>query len=169
MDLGLDRETVLAGVGVTALVLAIVVAGVLAGVVPVPVLSDYDQAAVVIHDENGTVLGRVQVRVADTFAKRYTGLSDTASLGPNEGMLFVYDDPANRTFVMRDMAFPLDIIFVGGDRQITAIAHAPVPPPGTDEQELTPYRGRAQWVLEVNYNWTVSHGVTAGDHVTIES
>ncbi|MFB6072238.1 MAG: DUF192 domain-containing protein [Halobacterium sp.] len=117
-----------------------------------------------ILDENGTTLGTVSAVVADTPSERYTGLSDTESLGPNEGMLFVYESSGEHTYVMRSMSFPIDIVYVGADRRINRIHHAPVE---ADDGELTPYPGTGKWVLEVPYNWTVRHGVDVGDRVRI--
>jgi uncharacterized membrane protein (UPF0127 family) len=128
----------------------------------------YDAGTVTFTDENGTTLGSVSVRVADTADQRWTGLSDTASLPEDAGMLFVYRGEARRAFVMRDMAFALDIVFVSANGTVTAVHHAPVPPSGTDEANLTRYAGRAKWVVEVNRGWTTRHGVTVGDEVTID-
>ena len=118
---------------------------------------------VTVLDGNGTVLGTVEVRIADDYLERYTGLSDTDSLGPDEGMLFVHDSEGDYAYVMRDMAFPIDIVFIGADRRITAIHHAEV-----ESRPLTRYRGRAKWVLEVPYRWTTDHGVVVGDRVRID-
>lgn len=121
-------------------------------------------ATVVFRSQNGTQLGRVDAMVADDPAERYTGLSDTEELDRDEGMVFVYPDTADRTFVMRDMDFPLDIVFVAGNGTITEIAHAPV----EDDSELTQYTGRARWVVEVNRGWTTDHGVSVGDEVRVD-
>ena len=75
-------------------------------------------------------------------------------------MLFVHGDAGNYAYVMRDMAFPIDIVFIGPDRHITTIHHAEV-----EEPPLTRYRGYARWVLEVPYRWTDRHGVAVGDRV----
>jgi uncharacterized membrane protein (UPF0127 family) len=167
----MDTGRLLGGVTLVLVVVLVVAILVVTGVVPLPVGSpdEYERTTVAVYDENGTQLGQVRVRIADTFEKRYTGLSDTESLGPNEGMLFVYDEEATRTFVMREMDFPLDIVFVETDGTITTIHHAPTPPPRTREDELTRYQGRGKWVLEVNRNWTTEHGVDVGDRVDIGS
>jgi hypothetical protein len=110
----------------------------------------------------------VTVRVADTRSKRYTGLSDTDSLGANEGMLFVHDEEGEYAYVMREMAFPLDIVFVDSEGTITAIHHAQLPPEGTSGGDLTRYRGRGQYVLEVPYNYTVERGIEVGDRLRID-
>ncbi|MFC3478197.1 DUF192 domain-containing protein [Halobacterium litoreum] len=122
--------------------------------------------SVTVLARNGTELGAVDVMVADTPSERYTGLSDTESLGPNEGMLFVYADEGRHTYVMRSMSFPIDIVYVDADGRITEIHHAPVE---DDNEDLTRYPGRGKWVLEVPYNWTVEHGVEVGDVVRVDT
>ncbi|WP_049937715.1 DUF192 domain-containing protein [Haloplanus natans] len=126
--------------------------------------SDYDTATVVLLDANGTAVATVDVWVADTFSKQYTGLSDTSALEPGQGMLFVFDSEGDRAFVMRDMAFPLDMVFIGADGTITAIHHAPVESDG----DLTQYSGRAKFVLEVPMGYTNRTGIDVGDRVRIE-
>ncbi|MCU4802634.1 DUF192 domain-containing protein [Halobacteria archaeon HArc-gm2] len=114
---------------------------------------------------NGTRLGSVRAAVAANGSERFTGLSETESLGDDEGMLFVYDDVGTRTFVMRDMDFPLDIVFADANGAVTAIHHAPVPPEGTNESELTGYEGTGQYVLEVNRGWTNETSLDVGDRI----
>ena len=126
--------------------------------------SEESLARVVFRSQNGTELGRIDAMVADDPSERYTGLSDTDELGQDEGMVFVYPATGDRTFVMRDMDFPLDIVFVAGNGTITEIAHAPV----EDDAELTRYSGRARWVVEVNRGWTAEHGVSEGDEVRVD-
>lgn len=126
--------------------------------------NDYDTASVVVSDENGTQLTTVDAWVADTFSKQYTGLSDTSALEPGQGMLFVFDGEDERNFVMRDMAFPLDMVFIAADGTITTIHHAPVESDG----DLTRYSGRAKYVLEVPMGYTNRTGVEVGDRVRIE-
>lgn len=126
-------------------------------------VGDVEHATVTVADENGTTLGVVAARVADTPQERYRGLSNTASLENGTGMWFVFEEEASRGFVMRDMNYPLDIVFVGADGRITVIHHA-----STEEPPYEEYRGRAKWVLEVPRGWTGKHGVEVGDVVTVE-
>lgn len=129
--------------------------------------TDPDQTAVTVV-ESGTenVLGTVTADIADTGDERYTGLSETASMPENEGMLFVYDTVDNRQFVMRDMSFGIDIVFADADGTITNIAHAEAPDSGeTGEEPHHRYSGTAQYVLEVNYDWTTDRGITEGDRL----
>ncbi|WP_336345329.1 DUF192 domain-containing protein [Halalkalicoccus ordinarius] len=122
-----------------------------------------DRATVTITDGDEE-LAVVDSEVADGSRERYTGLSDHESLAEDEGMLFVFENEDERSFVMRDMAFPLDILFIDADGRITTIHEAP-----TEEgSDLTSYRGEAKWVLEVNYGYADERGIEEGDRVDIE-
>jgi uncharacterized membrane protein (UPF0127 family) len=109
--------------------------------------------------EDGSERGTLDVRVAASFRERYTGLSNTESLGENEGMLFVHGSEDNHTIVMRDMSFPIDVIFVDENRTITSIHHA--------ETDAAPMTGRSKWTVEAPYNWTVRNDVSTGDRARI--
>ncbi|MHC3379007.1 DUF192 domain-containing protein [Haloarcula sp. H-GB5] len=119
------------------------------------------------EQETREALGTVEVRIAQTFNQRYVGLSETESLGPDEGMLFVHDEAGQHAYVMRNMSFPLDIIFIDANGTITTIHHAPLPPEGTSGSDLTRYEGRGKYVLEVNRGWTNRTGVEVGDRVDL--
>jgi hypothetical protein len=129
--------------------------------------SEYDRTTVTVSDANGTTLATVDVRVADTFEKRYTGLSNTDSLADGDGMLFVHGNAGTHSYVMRDMAFSLDILFIAPNGTITTIHHAERPPADTPNSELTEYRGYGQYVLEVPYGYTNRTGIDEGDTVEI--
>lgn len=82
-------------------------------------------------------------------------------------MLFTYDSVADRTFVMREMDFGIDIIYADADGTITEIHHAPEPEPdedGTDQR----YPGRGQYILEVGYEWTAERNVNEGDRLEFD-
>lgn len=123
---------------------------------------DHERTTVTITDENGTELATVDVRVAGTSAQRRIGLSRTDSLDVGSGMLFVHPSVDTRSYVMRNMSFGLDIIFIDSDGTITEIHDAPAPP-----ADDGPYRGTGQYVLEVPRGWTGATGVAVGDAVEI--
>ena len=54
----------------------------------------------------------IKTEIARTPYQFYQGLSKRARICVDCGMLFVFSDFDERTFVMRDMNFPLDIIFI---------------------------------------------------------
>jgi uncharacterized membrane protein (UPF0127 family) len=133
-----------------------------------PTESGYDHTTVTALDaETGEELGQIDAAVADTFSKRYVGLSDTESLADDQGMLFVHDGVAERTYVMRGMDFGLDIVFVDSDGTITEIHDAPVPGPDEDGNDQQ-YSGRGSYVVEVNRGWTDEHDIEVGDRLVFD-
>ncbi|TKR24546.1 DUF192 domain-containing protein [Natronomonas salsuginis] len=178
----MDSRWLTYGVAAVAFVLA---AGVLAfstGAI-VPFLGDgYDPAAepangthdgykhttVTVHDaDSGEELGHVEAAIADTSRTRYLGLSATDDLPENRGMLFVHDGVAERTYVMRNMSFGIDIVFADADGTITTIHEAPEPAPDEDGNAQE-YPGTGQYVLEVNRGWMAERGVEVGDEVRFD-
>ena len=125
------------------------------------VFPGYEMTTVAVRTPGGELLGWVRAAIADTQQLRYTGLSDTDSLPDHYGMLFVYDEVDDRTFVMREMDFGIDIVYADDEGVITEIHHAPEPGPGEDGSEQR-YPGRGQYVLEVNSGWTTDRGVEVG-------
>lgn len=160
--MGVGVGSVLVGVLV---LLVLIASGVLT--VPPPSEDSYNHTPVTITAENGTQLGTIDARIADTAHKRYTGLSNTKRLGESEGMLFIHESAGNHTYVMRGMSFGIDIIFADENGRITKIHHAPKPPEGANGNEFR-YPGYGKYVLEVNRNWTTSHGVTEGDRIDVD-
>ena len=145
-----------------ALVAALAVGAALSS--PGLLVTGYDTATVeAVDGDTGESLATVEARVADGPLKQYVGLSATDELAAGEGMLFVHDESAERAYVMRDMAFPLDIVFVGADGTVTRIHEAEV-----ESRPYTRYEGTGTYVLEVPRGWSDRHGVTPGDRIVID-
>ncbi len=65
------------------------------------------------HDVTITApFGAVVAEVADTRSSRELGLSGRTGLHINEGMLFIFDVPGKYGFWMKDMLFPIDIVWI---------------------------------------------------------
>lgn len=97
------------------------------------------------------------VKLAETDAQKETGLQNITSLPENSGMLFVFDEPEEVSFWMKDTKIPLDIIFIDDDLVVTAIAQ------GTPNSEEF-IEGVAAFVLEVNQG----SGIQIGDELEFE-
>jgi uncharacterized membrane protein (UPF0127 family) len=158
-------------------VITLIVAGllVLSGGVATPVapattsiiLEEEPTHRVFVENQQGHTLWVYDVWVADTPQERYQGLSETDALPRDHGLLFVYDQEADRrTFVMRGMRYPIDIVFIDGTGTVTAM-HSAVPEPGAGEGELTRYAGRARWVLEIPHRSADRHAIVPGTTVRI--
>lgn len=170
----MDRRRVLSGLfSLTALVLAVLVLlssfpSLMGLVLREPDWNDYGNANVGIRDrETGRTLATVDVRLAETYEEKYAGLSGTETLRNGTGMLFVYEREEPRTYVMRDMNYPIDIVFIGADRRINAIEQAPAPGPNQDGNDIQ-RSGSAKWVLEVPRGWMKAQNVSEGDRIVVE-
>ena len=100
----------------------------------------------------------VQVLVADDDDERSRGLQGYDPLPEGEGMLFVYDDAVVRTFAMKQVAFPIDVLFVGEDLTITAIE--PLDP---GDMRLVSSPGPCRYVVELPQGWAGEQGIAVGD------
>jgi uncharacterized protein len=106
----------------------------------------------------------VQAEVAADAAARERGLSGRRSLAEGRGMLFVYPDRSARTYWMKGMRFPIDIIWIDRGR-VRGVEHSvPVP---RDSLPLYTSGGPADHVLEVPAGWARRHGAKRGDRVSI--
>ncbi|MCU4926858.1 DUF192 domain-containing protein [Halobacteria archaeon AArc-dxtr1] len=128
---------------------------------------EYETTDVRVLSAEGDELGSVTAAIADTPHLRRTGLSETPSLPVDRGMLFVYGESGQRTFVMREMDFGIDIVYADADGTITEIHHAPEPEPDEDGADQR-YPGTGQYVLEVGYEWTADRDIEAGDVLSFE-
>jgi uncharacterized membrane protein (UPF0127 family) len=107
----------------------------------------------------------IKAEVTTKPAAMYRGLSGRHSLCADCGLLFNFSDRAARQFVMRDMEFPLDIIFIGGGRIIKIAAN--LPPAGTPPEIIYNSDGPADQVLEVNAGYAAASGIKIGDIVSV--
>lgn len=64
---------------------------------------------------------KITVEIAANPESRAIGLSKYKTLYYNRGMLFVYDQTQKQCFWMKDMKFPIDILWVGSDKQVLHI------------------------------------------------
>ncbi len=107
-----------------------------------------------------------QVIKAETVrsgTKMYLGLSGRKNLCTDCGMLFIFPDKQIRDFVMRDMEFPLDIIFIA-DGKIINIAGNVAP---ENDPVVNYYTGGepSDAVLELNASYCQAHSIKVGDTV----
>ncbi len=60
--------------------------------------------------------------VADTDYLRQKGLSGLDCMPQDQGMLFAFNVPDNYSFWMKDMHFPIDIIWLDQDKRVVTVA-----------------------------------------------
>ena len=107
------------------------------------------------------------VELAYQPAETSRGLGYRAGLAPGTGMLFLFPEPASRSFWMKGMQFCIDIIWIENG-MIQGAAESVCPePPGTADADLTSYRSPVpvSYVLEVPAGWLDANGLGVGTPV----
>jgi uncharacterized membrane protein (UPF0127 family) len=110
----------------------------------------------------------VSFQLADEPAEQEKGLSGRESLEENQAMLFVFSFPTLPTFWMRDMNFPIDMVWVNGDEVIDISADVP-PEPGVPLEQLKTYAPKkpADKVIELKAGWAARNGLKIGDKIEV--
>lgn len=130
-----------------------------ATVVETPANSTYRKVSVTVN--NVTVLADV----ADTNELRSKGLSVKDTLNETEGMLFVFNTEREHSFWMKGMKFPIDIIWIDGDKEVVHVEHSLEPcAPVSFCPTYQPDRD-ALYVLETVAGFAQKYNVTDGTHV----
>jgi len=106
----------------------------------------------------------VEVEIADSNAEKVKGLSGHVQLGPEEGMLFLYEKETTPGFWMKDMGFVIDIIWINDDLVISLNEYLP---PEDPVKTLYYPEAPVDRVLEVPSGFIEEHGVMVGDRLDI--
>ncbi|MBN1193662.1 MAG: DUF192 domain-containing protein [Coriobacteriia bacterium] len=104
----------------------------------------------------------VSVIIADDARERSLGLQGHESLAPGEGMLFVFDDAEVRTFAMKEVAFPIDVVFIAEDLTVSAVEALDV-----GDVRLVSSPGPSPYVLELPQGWAEAQGIMVGSVVEV--
>jgi uncharacterized protein len=124
----------------------------------------YLQAKAII---NGFELG---VYLAVTNDQQIKGLSVKDHLKENEGMLFVYEQPTRQGFWMKDMKFPIDIIWLDNDGTVVYIKNN-LQPCTTIFAFLCPTYipdKDSLYVLETGSGFSEKHSIKIGTHADFQ-
>ena len=120
----------------------------------------WPEASIIVGDKV------VNVLVANNYNHLVKGLSKRKNLGEYDGMLFVFNRREQHTMVMRDMRFPIDIIWIDSNRIIDIAPNAQIEP-NKREGQYFPYLARdiSTHVLEVPAGTAERMGWKIGDTV----
>ena len=99
-----------------------------------------------------------QVSLAETEEEQMKGLQGVHTLPEDEGVLFVFEEPGEVGFWMKDTLIPLDIIYINDDDEVIAVEQ------GVPGDETILEHSDVKYVLEVNKN----SGIKIGDELDIE-
>jgi uncharacterized membrane protein (UPF0127 family) len=103
--------------------------------------------------------GVIHAEIADTDASREQGLSDRPSLPVDSGMLFVFDTPGQYGFWMKDMHFPLDMVWINVDKTVAGVTKDILP---STYPSIFPPPNSISYVLEINVGSAEKFGLVSG-------
>lgn len=111
----------------------------------------------------------INVDISDTECKRVLGLSGRNPLTDDTGMIFIFDVPGNYLFWMKDMNFPLDMIWIGADFHIVGTERN-IPPDTYDaanpmKSEFFGQNYIAKYVLELPAGYCDKNDLKIGDKI----
>ena len=109
------------------------------------------------------------VLVADTPTRQFRGLSNKKDLGEYAGMLFKFPYKSRYVIVMRDMNFPIDIIWMQDKRIVDLTINAKPEEKNKLEKELKQYVPlyNVDMAIEVPTGFIEQNNVKIGDIIVI--
>lgn len=99
----------------------------------------------------------IRAEVAHTFETRAQGLMFRRSLGPNEGMFFLFPRTEVHCMWMKNTLIPLSVAFLDEKGKIVSISNM-------QPQTETPHcaAAPAKFALEMTHGWFSARGIKAG-------
>lgn len=116
-------------------------------------------------------LGNAELKlaVANSPKAKEEGLSNKKEI-PEDGMIFFFYEPDNLSFWMKDMLFPIDIIWIADNKVIGIEKNVPVPIAHAKTEDLKIYRspGKADIVVELEAGAADKLNIAEGSPLEIE-
>ncbi|MEX0343695.1 MAG: DUF192 domain-containing protein [Rhizobiaceae bacterium] len=123
-----------------------------------PMLLPPHAVPLVIETSGGTA--EFTIEVADDEIERARGLMFRRDFPADRGMLFVFDNTAQRGFWMRNTPLPLDLLFISESGRVVAIRRG-VPFSDSTISPIYPVR----FVLELNEGTAAAKGIKIGARI----
>lgn len=101
----------------------------------------------------------IQAEIAETDAQRQRGLMFRDYLDSDAGMLFIFDQPQELSFWMKNTLIPLDILYF--DAEGNLVSSTTMTPCTSDPCPGYRSGGEATYALEVNAGYVEKHGINA--------
>lgn len=124
--------------------------------------------ALVCFELKDSIFLNITCEIASTEEKRIMGLMYREELPIDHGMLFVFNNPIEISFWMKNTLIPLDIIFINSEKKVINVEQGNVEK-NTPDNELKRYKsnGPIKWVVEINQGICTSNDIEPGTSVQI--
>jgi uncharacterized membrane protein (UPF0127 family) len=125
-------------------------------------------------NETGTMLvtlphgEKIKAEVVTHPTEMMRGMMFRDSLPMDRGMLFIHGSPGKYTYWMYQVKIPLDIIWIGRNRQVVEISRNTPPCTSQSAKECPSYGGNqpAVFVLELAGGAAAKYGIDVGQTIT---
>lgn len=107
-----------------------------------------------------------KVKVAESEKDKEIGLSQTEKLPNDYGMIFTFKEDGFYPFWMRDMKFPIDIIFINDNKVVKVFSNV-IPPKEKEALKLYVPDKPSDTVLEINAGLSEKHKIKEGDSINL--
>lgn len=109
----------------------------------------------------GAGMHRIDAQLALTPEQRQIGLMWRKKMPAHEGMLFVFEQPSQQCFWMKNTLIPLTAAFVADDGTIVNLVDM-------QPQTLNPHCSAkpVRYVLEMNVGWFAKKNIKAGSKIS---
>lgn len=105
-------------------------------------------------------------RVAKSTAEREKGLSGTSALRQDEALLLVFETDGKWPIWMKDMNYPLDIVWLDKDKKVVYIVKN-APPESYPYEQFTP-KEDARYVLELSAGMVTKKAIVIGGQASFD-
>lgn len=110
-----------------------------------------------------------KVTTATSQQEREIGLSKTKSLSQDQGMIFLFEKPDYYSFWMKNMKFPVDIIYINKDAIVTIKNNAQPPKDNKESPIIYTPTAPADRILEIQAGLSEKYNFKNGDRIKYEN
>ncbi len=105
------------------------------------------------------------VTLAETLKEKQIGLSETRVLLEDEGMFFVYSNPTQASFWMKEMNFSIDIIWIDENLEIIGVEKNLEPCQNEKVCKVFYSPQEILYILEINSGLSEDYDFELGDRI----
>lgn len=123
-----------------------------------------DAVVTFIKSDDQREIVSINAQIAEAENERMQGMMFRKSIRPDEGMLFIFERPEQRSFWMKNTFVSLDILYIDEDLKIITIHHRTEPL----SVASIPSYGKAKYVVEVKGGFCNQYKLEEGDFISIQ-
>jgi len=123
--------------------------------------NEYNQTKIMISKH------KLIADLAISTQQQSLGLSVKQNMTENQGMLFVFSSESQHPFWMKDMKFPIDIIWINSNQTVVHIEHSLQPCKSDEDCQVYSPDVNSLYVLETVAGYTIKYQVDVGTQIMI--